>query len=99
MTDGDTNTVTLCIKKTKQNDEGGYKIVVNNKHGEDSADMVLYVSGNTKIIKNSQNFIQTKNIFHAIITSLLVQKLIFLINSMVNPLIKKGEEVVLIIPE
>lgn len=44
-TDGATNCVTLCIKKTKANDEGVYKCIINNEHGEDSAEMELYVSG------------------------------------------------------
>lgn len=33
------------MRKTKPNDEGTYKIVVSNIHGEDSAEMQLYVSG------------------------------------------------------
>lgn len=45
VTEGDTNSVTLCIRKIKPNDEGKYKIVVSNCHGEDSAEMQLYVSG------------------------------------------------------
>lgn len=44
-TDGETNCVTLCIRKTKPNDEGRYKVVVSNQHGEDSAEMDFYVSG------------------------------------------------------
>ncbi|KAK7065507.1 Immunoglobulin like [Halocaridina rubra] len=43
-TDGETNCVTLCIRKTKPNDEGTYRVVVTNEHGEDSAEMELYVS-------------------------------------------------------
>ena len=42
---GDTNSITLCMRKVKPNDEGKYKITVSNEHGEDSAEMVLYVSG------------------------------------------------------
>lgn len=49
QTDGDTNTVTLCIRKTKAADEGQYKCVVSNCHGEDSAEMELFISG--KIFK------------------------------------------------
>lgn len=45
VTDGDTNSITLCIRKIKPNDEGKYKAVVSNIHGEDSAEMMLYVSG------------------------------------------------------
>lgn len=45
LTEGDSNSITLCIRKIKPNDEGQYKIVVSNIHGEDSAEMMLYVSG------------------------------------------------------
>lgn len=48
LTDGETNTITLCIRKVKPNDEGQYRIVVSNIHGEDSADMQLYVSGTSR---------------------------------------------------
>lgn len=44
LTDGDTNSVTLCLRKVKPTDEGKYKIVVSNIHGEDTAEMQLYVS-------------------------------------------------------
>lgn len=44
ITDGVSNTITLCIRKIKPNDEGKYRIVVSNIHGEDSAEMQLYVS-------------------------------------------------------
>lgn len=44
LTDGQTNSITLCMRKCKPNDEGKYKIVVSNIHGEDSAEMQLYVS-------------------------------------------------------
>lgn len=44
LTDGDTSTITLCIRKIKPLDEGKYKAVVSNIHGEDSAEMQLYVS-------------------------------------------------------
>lgn len=50
LTDTETNTITLCMRKTKPNDEGTYKIVVSNIHGEDSAEMQLYVSGKTLAI-------------------------------------------------
>lgn len=43
-TDGETNSITLCMRKVKPNDEGKYKIVVSNIHGEDTAEMQLYVS-------------------------------------------------------
>lgn len=45
ITDGESNTITLVIRKIKPNDEGQYKCVVSNIHGEDSAEMSLYVSG------------------------------------------------------
>lgn len=44
LTDGESNTITLCMRKAKPNDEGKYKIVVANIHGEDSAEMQMYVS-------------------------------------------------------
>lgn len=50
LTDSETNTITLCMRKTKPNDEGTYKIVVSNIHGEDSAEMQLYVSGEPKLL-------------------------------------------------
>lgn len=45
VTDGENGLITLCMKKVKPNDEGKYKVVVSNIHGEDSAEMQLYVSG------------------------------------------------------
>lgn len=45
VTDGETNTLTLCIRKTKPNDEGNYRFVVSNEHGEDTAETTLFVSG------------------------------------------------------
>lgn len=44
LTDGETNTITLCMRKCKPNDEGKYKIVISNIHGEDTAEMQMYVS-------------------------------------------------------
>nr|CAD7567468.1 unnamed protein product [Timema californicum] len=44
LTDGETNSITLCMRKVKPNDEGKYKIVISNVHGEDSAETQLYVS-------------------------------------------------------
>lgn len=44
ITDGSTNSIILCIRKIKPNDEGTYRIVVSNIHGEDSAECQLYVS-------------------------------------------------------
>lgn len=46
LTDGETNTITLCMRKVKPNDEGKYQVVVSNMYGSDSAEMQLYVSGN-----------------------------------------------------
>ena len=45
ITDGEYNLITLCIRKVKPNDEGQYKVIVSNIHGEDSAECMLYVSG------------------------------------------------------
>ncbi|KAJ8977335.1 hypothetical protein NQ317_018617 [Molorchus minor] len=45
VTDGETNLLTLCIRKVKPNDEGQYKVVISNVHGDDSAEMMLYVAG------------------------------------------------------
>lgn len=50
LTEGEYNTITLCIRKVKPNEEGVYKIVVSNIHGEDSAEMNLYVSGSFFVI-------------------------------------------------
>ena len=51
LTDGETNTITLCMRKIKPNDEGQYKIIISNEHGEDSAETQLYVSGNSVNLK------------------------------------------------
>lgn len=45
VTDGETSTITLCMRKVKPNDESKYTITVSNEHGEDSAETQLYVSG------------------------------------------------------
>lgn len=45
VTDGETNTIYFCIRKAKQADEGRYKIVAYNEHGEDSCTIKLFVSG------------------------------------------------------
>lgn len=34
----------MCIRKIKPNDEGTYRVVVSNIHGEDQAESQLYVS-------------------------------------------------------
>ena len=56
VTDGETNTLTLCIRKTKPNDEGNYRIVVTNEHGEDTAETTLFVSGITYQLRISRIF-------------------------------------------
>ena len=43
-TDGETNTITLCIRNIKTSDEGKYKIVITNSHGTFSDETQLYVS-------------------------------------------------------
>lgn len=43
-TDGETNTVTLCMRNIKSSDEGKYKIVFTNCHGTVSDETQLYVS-------------------------------------------------------
>ena len=45
ITTGETNTIMLCIRKAKPQDEGYYKVVIANEHGEDSAEFQLFVSG------------------------------------------------------
>lgn len=85
VTDGDTNTLTLCIRKTKPNDEGNYRFVVTNEHGEDSAETTLFVSG-LLIFKVSFHFHEENNAsfsrgvqlllkFHSFIDSKLNNKL------------------------
>lgn len=49
VTDGETNLITLCIRKCKPNDESQYKVIVSNIHGEDTAEMMLYVAGKSNI--------------------------------------------------
>ncbi|KAG9509578.1 Twitchin [Fragariocoptes setiger] len=44
VTDGDTNTVHFCIRKSKAMDEARYKIVATNEHGQDQAYIQLFVS-------------------------------------------------------
>lgn len=44
-TDGDSNTVHFAIRKAKANDEGKYKVVATNEHGEDTATIQLFISG------------------------------------------------------
>ncbi|XP_031623079.1 twitchin-like isoform X2 [Contarinia nasturtii] len=44
VTDGETNTITLCMRKVKPHDEGKYKIVISNSHGKISDETQMYVS-------------------------------------------------------
>lgn len=43
-TDGENNTVTLCVRNAKVTDEGKYKIIFTNAHGTVSDQTQLYVS-------------------------------------------------------
>lgn len=63
QTDGETNTVYFCIRKAKSQDEGKYKIVAYNEHGEDSCNIKLFVSGKffPHIIYEINNFIDFKD--------------------------------------
>ncbi|XP_065220483.1 twitchin isoform X27 [Planococcus citri] len=44
ITDEDSNSITLCVRKIKPTDEGKYQVTISNIHGEDSAETMLYVS-------------------------------------------------------
>lgn len=43
-TDGESNTVTLCVRNAKNTDEGKYKIIFTNSHGTVSDQTQFYVS-------------------------------------------------------
>lgn len=45
LTDGEHNTIALCIKKSRPEDEDDYKVIVTNPYGSDEAEMHLFVSG------------------------------------------------------
>lgn len=46
VTDGSSkNVISFCIRKSKVNDEGKYKFVAKNVHGQDSAEIALFVGG------------------------------------------------------
>lgn len=45
VTDGASNTVYFCVKKSKPNDEGRYKVIATNKHGEAEAEIGLFIGG------------------------------------------------------
>ncbi|KAG1651275.1 Twitchin [Nymphon striatum] len=49
VTDGDSNTCSLCIKRVRSNDEGEYKIVAYNIHGKDEVTMKVFVSGEGEV--------------------------------------------------
>jgi len=66
LTDGEANLITLAIRKIKPNDEGKYKVVISNCHGEDSAEITLFVSGMLVLCFNrvvSNLLIHSINIF------------------------------------
>lgn len=62
VTDSETNSITLCIRKSKPNDEGNYRIVVTNEHGEDSAETTLFVSGMVYAICQFPAFLRYREI-------------------------------------
>ena len=46
VTDGSAkNVISFCIRKSKVNDEGKYKFVAKNQHGQDTAEIALFVGG------------------------------------------------------
>lgn len=46
VTDGSAkNVISFCIRKSKVNDEGKYKIIAKNEHGQDTAEIALFVGG------------------------------------------------------
>ncbi len=46
ISDGDNNNmISLAISKVKASDEGEYKLTIENCHGSDEANFMLYVSG------------------------------------------------------
>ena len=47
VSDGDNNNmIMMAITKVKTTDEGEYKVVIENEHGKDEKNFMLYVSGN-----------------------------------------------------
>ena len=63
ITSGDMSTIMLCIRKAKPNDEGTYKVVVKNKHGEDSAEFTVFVSGTSRVTACSAEVRRQLNIY------------------------------------
>ena len=46
VSDGDNNNmIMMAITKVKTTDEGEYKVVIENEHGRDEKNFMLYVSG------------------------------------------------------
>ena len=45
VTDGDSNTVFFCVKKSKPNDEGRYKVIATNSIGTAEAEIGLFIGG------------------------------------------------------
>ena len=46
ISDGDNNNmIMMAITKVKTTDEGEYKVVIENEHGRDEKNFMLYVSG------------------------------------------------------
>ena len=46
VSDGDNNNmIMMAITKVKTTDEGEYKVVIENEHGKDEKNFMLYVSG------------------------------------------------------
>ena len=51
VSDGDNNNmIMMAITKVKTTDEGEYKVVIENEHGKDEKNFMLYVSGNYLIL-------------------------------------------------
>ena len=52
VSDGDNNNmIMMAITKVKTTDEGEYKVVIENEHGKDEKNFMLYVSGNYLFLK------------------------------------------------
>ena len=50
ISDGDNNNmIMMAITKVKTTDEGEYKVVIENEHGRDEKNFMLYVSGDQTI--------------------------------------------------
>ncbi len=56
ISDGDNNNmISLAISKVKASDEGEYKLTIENCHGSDEANFMLYVSGKGTHLLNDFN--------------------------------------------